>query len=363
MSAKVIPIHTSDRITFKRCRRRWDLSSRIRQNLKPKAPARALEFGTAIHAALEVYYDPMMWDADREIVQLATLAAFWAVNKEQKAARGENISEEDKIDFKERLELGNGMLQNYFLWAPSRDKFRPIAVEQKFEVPIFDPPIEGWWYEPVYRGRLDLLVEDEWGGYWIVDHKTTARMEDRELYLEIDEQCGSYAWALQVQLGIKVQGVIYNELYKGFPQPPAMNATVRQGRRFSVNKMQDTSYELYLQTITEANEPLHLYEDVLNFFKNEGRQYFRRTQVHRSQEELQRLGKQIQDETLDMLSPNLRIYPNPDKFSCKWCDYRLPCLAMNDGSDLEWIIKENYVQDDGDDSRYTDAANSGGPEG
>jgi hypothetical protein len=338
-----IPIHTSDRITFKQCRRKWDLSSRIRQNLKPKAPAKALEFGTAIHAALEVYYEPNMWDADREMVNLLTVNEFRHVNNLQKKERGDELSEEDRIDFEERLELGIGMLENYFLWAPARDNFTPVMVEARFEVPV--PGTVGHLYKAVYRGRLDMLVEDKDGLYWIVDHKTTARMEDNEPFLELDEQCGSYCWAIQEMLGVKVGGVIYNELYKGVPIEPAMNSSQRQGRWYSINRQQNTSYDLVLKTITEANEPLHLYEDYLNFLKAEGRMYFRRIQVHRSQEELQNLGRQIAEETADMLDPNLRIYPNPNKWNCKWCDYRLPCMAMNDGSDIEWIIKENYRLD------------------
>jgi hypothetical protein len=335
----VIPIHTSDRITFKQCRRKWDLSSRIRQNLKPKQPAKALEFGTAIHAALEVYYEPQLWRADREVVQQCTLARFIEVTKEHKAARGE-LSEEDRIDFEDRMDLGLGMLRHYFQWAPAHDKFIPVLVEAKFEVPITG-------HDAMYRGRMDLLIEDFDDRYWIVDHKTTARMEDELPFLELDEQCGSYAWAMQEQLGIKVAGVIYNELFKGYPQPPAMNNSQRQGRWFSVNRQQNTSYEMVMQTLTEANEPIQLYTDYLNFLQADGKTYFKRTQVHRSQEELENLGKQISMETSDMLDPQIRIYPNPNKFSCRFCDYRLPCMAINDGSDVEWILKENYQVDNG----------------
>jgi RecB family exonuclease len=309
--------------------------------LSPKAPAQALEFGTAIHAALEVYYEPNAWTADREMVKLASIAEFEFINKKQLKARDENPANEILDDYKGRLELGIGMLEHYFQWAERVDDFTPIAVEQKFEVPISGRT------DAVYRGKIDMLAQDSNGGYWIWDHKTTARMEDREPYLEIDEQCGSYAWALQVQLGIKVLGVVYNELFKGFPQPPAMNSSARQGRWFSVNRQQDTSYEVYLRTITEANEPLHLYEDFLNYLKAGGKQYFRRTQVHRSQVELLNLGNQIALETEDMLDPNLKLYPNPNKFRCKWCDFRAPCLATNDGSDVEWILQQNYKVDDG----------------
>jgi len=324
--------------------------------LKPKAPAKALEFGTAIHAALEVYYEPKLWKADRQVVQMCSIDMFRQMTINQMKGRD---SEEDKIDKQERLILGEGMLTNYFDWAPEHDKFKPVFVEIKFEVPV--PGTVGNLYKAVYRGRLDMLVEDQYSRYWVVDHKTTARMDDNELFLELDEQCGSYAWALQEQLGIKIAGVIYNELFKGVPEPPALLTRQYKGRWYSISQNQNTTYDLCLQTLTEANEPLHLYEDYLNYLKIGGKQYFRRTEVHRSQEELRNLGVQIALETADMLDPNVRIYPNPNKFSCRFCDYRLPCMAINDGSDVEWILKENYKPDD--DSGYSHPTDSGGLEG
>ena len=345
---RTIPIHTSDRITFKKCRRKWDFSSPIRQGYKRKEGAKPLEFGTAIHAALEVYYNPETWnwlkDDRREVVHGLVLMAFVQTNKLHRLARGENISEEDKEDFAERQALGIGMLQNYFLWAPDNDAwFTPVCVEQKFEVPI-----DGVWGhlddQPMYRGKLDVLAVDKDDWYWIIDHKTAARLEEQGPFLELDEQCGSYAWAVQKQLGIRVAGVIYNELYKGHPLPPNLNKNQREGRWYSVNRQQDTSYEMALHTLTEANEPLHLYEDYLTFLRNDGKQYVRRTITQRSQEELENLGMQIAGEVVDMLE-DPKIYPNPDKFSCRWCDYQLPCLATNDGSDVKWILKENYVVD------------------
>ena len=51
-------VRTSDRGTFRRCRELWNFTSKIRENWEYVPGVEALDFGTAIHAALEVYYDP-----------------------------------------------------------------------------------------------------------------------------------------------------------------------------------------------------------------------------------------------------------------------------------------------------------------
>src|SRR5205814_4275874 len=60
----IIPIHTSDRGTFKACRRRWAWSSPSRDNIISKVQVHGvtvpLWFGTGIHYALEKYYNPSL---------------------------------------------------------------------------------------------------------------------------------------------------------------------------------------------------------------------------------------------------------------------------------------------------------------
>jgi hypothetical protein len=254
------------------------------------------------------------------------------------ATNGAPMSEEELNEFLDDYELGQKMLRNYFAWAPNHDMFRVLAVEWEFEIPI---GVTADGEQVVYKGRIDMVIEDDWGDVWIVDHKTIGRREDTVEYLELDEQLGSYAWAWAMLKGQTVAGCIYNQLYKGTPEPPARNINLRQGRWYSVNKQQDTTYELYLKTLQEAGEPLEPYGDMLDYLKYQSKQYFIRTQVHRSVKELKNLGKQIELEAIDMLD-NPSIYPNPNKWHCKWCSFREPCLATNDDSDVNWILNTNY---------------------
>lgn len=363
-------IRTSDRIQFKRCRRAWDIGSKIRQNLEPVVSRPALEFGSAFHAALEVYYNPATWSwiqDDRRIVvqELARKAAHDSLQKQFNMIakfRGDGADLTDlREQFQEHHDLANGMLNYFIKWAGPNDELTPVYVEIEFNIPIVWPPEveypgirdvhfgvnhEGYLTyngEVVYyQGRIDMIAQDREGRYWIVDHKTAARLTDTTEFLELDEQMKSYAWAARLVLGIDIKGVVYSEHVKGYPQPPQELTRPYKGRWLSTNKQQDTSLELFLEALKVTGEAPELYADYIYFLQQEGRQYIRRTPVNFSVTELDNLGRQIAFEAVDMLGDPF-TYPSPDKFSCKWCDHRTLCLAMNDGSDTEYIKQTYYV--------------------
>lgn len=280
-----------------------------------------------MHAALQAYYDPLTWN-DPSLMRYNARQAFLLSIKE--------IGTKVKIgalEFEERFdelkELGLGMLEHYFLWAPSRDKFKPIYVEIEFEVPI--PGLDG----VVYQGRIDLIVEDEYG-YWLVDHKTTAQLAQTE-WLALDDQCSSYAWAIKQQLGLEVRGVIYNELRKKAPRKPSQ---LRSGA-LSVNKSQDTTYETYLSTLRELGYKEQAYASILQHLKANPKEFVRRTKVTYNPRTLQIVENRIRAEAITMLG-NPSIYPTPSRFNCNGCQFFAPCLAMHEGYDPQHILDEMY---------------------
>lgn len=337
-------IRTSDRLAFKRCRRAWNWSSKLRENREPNKRARPLDFGTAVHAALEAYYDPRSWH-DKEIKEGSAKAAF-AFSMHEHRKDYLDLSGKMELDVLEQeefdadMELGLGMLRGYFTWALKNDNFVPVHVEIEFEVPILDPHgaklLMGIDCVPVvYQGRIDLIVMDEHGQYWLLDHKTTATFGNLE-WLVYDEQCKSYAWAVEQMLGIKIAGVIYSQLRKKAPHKPA----VLKSGRLSVNKQQDTSYEIFMETIKELNHMEEWYTDYLQHLQDEPKIFFRRELIRYNSHELKSMGEQIFDEAIEMLD-NPRIYPTGGS-NCNWCDFRTPCLAKNDGSDAQWILNDLF---------------------
>lgn len=401
-------VHTSERRSFRGCRRRW--SWVFQDFYYPQVTAKPLEFGVAFHNAMETLYDPSTWSmtkhpAGREVVLQAAITNFVETCKSQKKkfwdSDASSFADPDEVDadYEERLELGKGMLTYY--WndlAPDWDKhLTPIKVEVEFIVPIQNPDDKSFlfckckrcqvtiqqWREqhievvehsdghiepaedlqeilringlieqyglPVcLAGRLDMLVKDEHGDLWIVDWKTAARLargdasgQDRDEFLELDDQIGSYVMALRRKLGLNVRGFIYVELKKAFPEAPTRNKVMRLGRMYSVNQNQNVDFDTYLKTVKEHDTEAYeagLYDDFLNFLKNGGVNFHGRYQIMKSDDELEEIERQLWMEAADMTDPDLRIYASPGRFSCGFCAFRQPCLETYRQGDPTYLL-------------------------
>jgi hypothetical protein len=161
----IIPIHTSDRATFKFCRRQWIWSSPTRFNLVPKTSIHGVRmplwFGTGIHHALERYYHPYLREDPVEVFQAwfhlqwngglihrSELKEFADRNptphpsiEDTFVVRGlsDILPDPDYEVFEEHLDLGIGMLKFYKEYAEEHDNFSVIEVEHDFSVPLLDP--------------------------------------------------------------------------------------------------------------------------------------------------------------------------------------------------------------------------------
>jgi hypothetical protein len=67
----------------------------------------------------------------------------------------------------------------------------------------------------------------------------------------------------------------------------------------------------------------------------------RRTWVPISAVEAERWGRHLAQEVLEMVSAEY-VYPNPSLRTCGVCAYRPPCIAMNEGSDVEVVLDASY---------------------
>lgn len=380
-------IHTSGRRSFRGCRRRWDWL--FRQYFYPITTAKPLEFGVAYHKAMEVFFEPTLWDKPRDIVTALAIQAFRGKCKEQFTKYQEAFGLPDKeviVDYEERLELGEGMI-SHFAEVSVHDKklegMTPTHVEVSFEVPIEDPDTgEGLWCKcgscwdrykayiltqrpdvfddfgvpalpswiglPVtYGGRIDAIMQGPDGRYWIVDWKTAARLaeeNDRTEFLALDDQITSYCAALN-KLGADIAGFIYFEQKKAYPVEPEPNVRRRLGRLFSVNKQQIADATLYEETVKELDPEAYeqgLYEEHIEWLRLNGGRYHASYREYRNQEELHQCWINIWNEASDMVDPNLRIYPNAGRFNCTNCAFRQPCLEQNSGGDYMYALETMF---------------------
>jgi len=345
----VIPIHNSDQEAFLSCRRRWDLTSILRQAYRPVDMPRPLKFGICMHQGYEVLHDPRWWLLDLEFVLVMAKSEFVeamkAVRDQYLMLSGrEALDEEHQIEYDECMILGKNMLDvyaDYMIQNEDRSNWHPLGVEEEWEVPL-GFSVEG--VEVVFRFRTDLRMADRDGFQWLWDHKTTARMSESTAFLERDPQMGKYLWGLK-KLGYPVIGAIYNEQYKGYPDLPAVLKVTRLGRSLSTSKSQDTTYALMMRAIQEHNEDPAMYEEYLEWLKatDGAKQFVRRTMIRRNEHQLKMQHQTLQDITVEMLN-NPTIYPSPTKFKCDFCMVPDVCQQMEDGSDWEWTLKNRYHQ-------------------
>jgi len=369
----------------------------------PKVEAAPLEFGVAFHKAMEAFYEPSLWaNPDHFIIgQGLALVAFRQTCEAQlkKYKRLNGDPDVTVIDeYKERVKLGLNMIRYYTeRMSTQYDKgFTPVRVEVPFEVLIKSPQGAPLWCKcdscwqrfcngntikkivksdpsltwnnlfvnhpelyrtsawdglPVtYGGRLDALVQDDIGRYWIVDFKTTSRILDEDAeasFLQLDDQIGSYCWSLR-EVGIPTAGFIYIEIKKAYPQPPEELSRLYKGRKYSTNKQFLTTYDIFHDHVILYDHDAYatgLYDDHLAWLKAEGPKFHQRHQIHKNDHELDEIGHNIWLEAQDILQ-NPRVYPQPGRFSCTTCLYRQPCLGVNMGEDYQWTLDTLFERRD-----------------
>lgn len=356
-------IHVSQIREYKKCV--WAHDWKYKDQLYPLTTAKPLEFGTAMHLGLEYLMDPKY--ASLPTAQRSALAqsAFVTECKKQMASTPIDpfrTKEDIAADYEERMALGQKMLNYYTTQIqPIIDKnMTPLYVEKNFIVPIPAAPLcECRQCEDrfnaaaqelpdlglftglpvVLEGKIDLILQDdETGKVWVRDWKNVRAMSTDYEWLELDEQLNLYLWALWV-LGLDVAGFQYFELKKAVPEPPKMLSRRYQGKIFSTDKNQDTSLELFVETLKAHNEPYEPYIAYLEFLKERGNDhYFKLNKVRRNEAAMRALYQQLLAVVTEMIVAP-KTYPSPTKFGCKFCEFRAPCIERTNGSDPTGLLE------------------------
>lgn len=364
-----------------------------------------LWFGTGIHWALEQYYNPLLqrdpveawktwfdiqwrggtvteeWldrvydlnprklpDTD-DMESLATLAGNGLY---QVRGLEDIIPDPDTSEFDELFELGINMMEYYKEYAAKNDDFTVVLVEHDFSVPIWDyenqriftavdmredSPNYGKELEVHARGRTDAVLQSSINGKLrIHDYKTAATIsEDYFRKLETDEQCTHYLWALEVEAsyydlphkGEPIEEVTYTALRKTYPKQPTM---LKNGMFSIARESESCTYEILQKWIAvHLPPPITLTEKqqgYLDWLRDVGdEQFIIRKHVRRNRHQIANSGRRLYLEAKNMLSPEIDIYPTiSNDYMCLNCQFRPPCLAAEDGSDYEQMLRDNYTK-------------------
>lgn len=311
---------------FLRCRKRYDY--RWFQNLEPKQVSDKLTIGSAIHKFLEAWYLERRFDESVEVMREYII---------------ENSAHLEEVQLHDMLDLATNVCTNYVANYGMDENWTVKAVELPFSVRLDE--------HTNYVGTIDLVVEDQDGHVWFIDHKTTAAIDIYDKNSDMDRQISRYWWALE-QLGYNVHGFIYNIILKDFPVEPK----VLKSGALSKDKSQKTTAQLYRQAIERNGLNEADYADFLQYLDEQPKEFFRRLKVERTVAERVAAIMEMEDVIDDIRHQKLvqshyqqaRMYRNITK-DCHWdCPFKTLCIAEMDGSNADHIRSElfNVKEDD-----------------
>ncbi len=318
--------------TWKQCRQKYYFQYELK--VEPKKPQLDLLLGSAIHYALERLYG---------YGDEAVSAFVGEFNRLYENATQEYTLTAEECDALIEFErLGVSMLEHYLTTWRSPEHiaqdFTYVVSEYSFRVPI--PHTQGY-----FEGRVDGIIVDPYGEYWVVEHKTATTFPSPE-YFALDEQSLKYQWAMQQVIregGIAaiprdtvLAGWCYNGLRKSIPRRPPV---LKNGKALSVARI-DSTYDVYLDTILEHGFSPDDYTDMLEQLRLQGNTFFNRGWYRRTRQELRMIEYRLLMEHDDMENGKF-VYPSPSKL-CPNCPYYEPCWTTQKGGDVSFILRHMF---------------------
>lgn len=340
-------VSTTERGSYKRCRRQWMVNSRNRWGLTKIVAPNPLALGTLCHSTLGIWLE--MHKAHQAgtpgmVLPPTGLSALFIQYAEKTIGEaratyerqtGMPLMDSELSPLMEAVTQGRCMMDNYQArWeTPIPAGFDIISTEQRCIVPIPGSEHTSEWLQapesqggnmtlvqyPDVRlhyleGKLDaILRETKTGKLFVLEHKTYGQ-RPREDVLFSNDQFLSYHWILLVlasQMGLDardVAGVAYDGLWKRATPPKIVD-----GHTGSLSDL------------------------------------FCRRLITRPAQELVEFETLLREEVMEMAN-NPAIYLNrTSDGSCFWgCSDNELCLSMSRGEDVSYKLKSQYTRKEKD---------------
>lgn len=185
---------------FLQCRELATL--KLKEGLAPAGTRPALEYGSFVHDVLEKVYAGGFLDDQEQVA---------GVIKAVEAKRAPKVVGVDA--YGHMVGMAEAVLMEYFAWYAKEDsKKKWVDLEQVFDVPYELPGVE----RPIrLRGRFDGVFRIG-KRLWLLETKTMSQINDDALIdgLSFNLQNLFYLRALEIKMGEKPAGVLYNILRK-----------------------------------------------------------------------------------------------------------------------------------------------------
>lgn len=318
--------------TFKACRRKWFLTSKLRMNLEPIRPVSYFLLGRGIHYSLSMYYG--LGEHPVEAWKEWYKAEMLMIRKQSST-----MFEEDETMLSETNALALGMLKTYAGFKGAA--LETIGTEVELKVPVKTPSGRAS-RKYVLTSRIDAIASGR-GKIWAKEFKTihTRYFEQAGKNLDNDEQATAYLYILDQLCPGEVAGILYTYLRKAVPVAPML---VRKGTALSQNKQQATTLELYKQAIKDNNFDTSKYRDFLYFLKDQGNQFVKEIVVKRHPAQLKQFEHFLYIVTSEMsrVKTLKDAYPCPPWTGCGNCVVRSLCELLDIDADIKHLVNTGY---------------------
>lgn len=293
-----------------------------------------LQRGTWFHKLLEEHYLGNDWKVPHRAMSLK----FGELFDEERDSLGD-------------LPRECATLMRSYLWHYGANKADPLhgwdvkAAELTLECPWPDTP-DG---SRIYRGRVDLLVEDEYG-LWIVDHKTHKKLPGMTFRL-LDFASALYIWAAW-ECGYPVRGFIWNYIRTKAPTAPTLAYAGTPRERLSIADI-ETDYPTYYRAVKalgRLDDPvakqklITLKSQRWNPGQVQTSPFFRRDILEKDEDMIARVvgaAMRKRDEMHGYDWSDVETIGRTVDRSCEWCDFRDLCSTELFGGNAG-AIRRNY---------------------
>ncbi len=326
-------ISYSELQTYQRCPKKYEYSLSIQR----KAVAVPLALGIMVHRLLQEFYQagwPGMED------EIETLRENFAENP--------YVIDDDLLTFEDLLTDAEFLVTAYFPHYNEDEGWEVLHIEEQFSIELGEHTLT---FTP------DLIVRDQSGQVWVVDHKTTAVLPDPGTPFG-ELQAMIYVSAVK-KMYPETAGFLFNYLRKKRPRVPRITKTAPY--RVADLARIDTTYEVLRDWIREFHpeletEPAHARRlaELRGNNKFFLREYVMTTPV---------LEAQVLNEARTWLAQMARDR-NPLRvfggklygiMACVKCPYQAICNADLLGWDREAVILQQYEPRDLSHKEYESA--------
>lgn len=354
MAVEYFKVSNSKLKTYRGCQKAYEF--KYIDKLTPIYKGMSLVRGELVHSMIEDHLAglPIKESFENRLSEKLRLAAISSLpsvsSREQvdKIVSGkEKLSEADKEEVSaniasflqseefDEVRMAYPIMEGYFDYY-KEDKYKPYYYKDQCAEIHVEMPIKS---NVVLEGYIDMLVTDQYGEVWIMDHKTKNRASTG--IIKPNLQQGVLYFIMAKYLGIPVKGVIWNNIMWSLPTKPELLKSGELSKRKNIN----STWKVYQETIKEYGLNEEDYLDMKAVLDgNEARFYSRTSDVY-PQAMVDQVMKDLKKSVEEMMYFETRKNGVRNlSFGCGTCNYRDICYEQLCGHDLKEIIRDRYLQ-------------------